>query len=102
SWIDRVFKRRQKNIMRIKNQIENLFDSVKDSCHCKLLDELKDISKDDVRNWFAGSGINISEAEKIAMIEKIFSDRALIPMSRIEVELEKIVEQYSRDKSGLH
>lgn len=93
-----LYKKEKHVKNRVKKDIETVYNSVKDSCNCLLIEELEPVSKEDVKKWFwKYTGFN--DAVYHGKIKDFFQDADFKNMAEIEEWLQEIYDNIYQEKS---
>ncbi len=100
----KLFKRNRYVKKLVRGQLNVILKSVRDSCQCEMIAELKPVKKKDVKDWFRSYKVYTNELKRNKKIDSIFRENnkpvKFKCMAEIEIELEKILIKYEEDKLG--
>ncbi|MDM8535876.1 hypothetical protein QUF70_03910 [Desulfobacterales bacterium HSG17] len=97
SLLKRLLKKENRVKNRVIKDVETVYNAVKDSCNCLLLEEIDSVSKEDVKNWFF-KYTELGDSILHENLKDLFKDSEHKSMAEIEVWLQKIYEKIDRER----
>jgi len=96
NFFNKLFKKEKHVKTRVKKDIESVYNSVKNSCQCLLIDELEPVSKEDVKNWFwEHTDFSAALQEEV---KDFLKDSDYKTMAEVEAWLQKIYNKIDQEK----
>ncbi len=99
-WWPKIFKSQRGYARKEVDEELKTCRSGSTHCPCLLLDELPDVDRDSVDEWNEVHGVCDDTEACIQWLDGIFNQEELLPMSRIEKELDKMVRKHVKEEPG--